>query len=212
MKVDKYSIDGKVIGQVELLDDIFSAEVNDVIIYEYIKAANANLRQGTHSAKSRSEVRGGGAKPWRQKGTGRARAGTSRSPIWRGGGMIFARKPRDYSIQLPKKIKRAAFISIFSKKAKSGAVRVIEDFKVDGKTKSMANIGNALSITKGILVSGNPDAEDSLIKRAIRNIPWFRYNHVSRMSGRDIFYSKEIIFTESALSQINEKYAKVKEK
>jgi large subunit ribosomal protein L4 len=210
MKVDKYSIDGKIIGQVELLDDIFSAEVNDVIIYEYIKAANANLRQGTHSAKSRSEVRGGGAKPWRQKGTGRARAGTSRSPIWRSGGMIFARKPRDYSIQLPKKIKRAAFISIFSKKAKLGAVRVIEDFKVDGKTKSMAKIGDALSITKGILVSGNPDAEDSLLKRAISNIPWFKYNHVSRMSGRDIFYSKEIIFTESALNQINEKYSKVK--
>jgi large subunit ribosomal protein L4 len=125
--------------------------------------------------------------------------------------MIFARKPIDYTIQLPKKIKRAAFISIFSQKAQSGAVKVVEDFKVaDGKTKNIAKIGNALSITKGILVSGNPDAEDSLLKRAIKNIPWFKYNHVSRMSGRDIFYSKEIIFTESALSQINEKYAKVK--
>jgi large subunit ribosomal protein L4 len=210
MKVDKYSIDGKVVGQVELSDDIFSAEVNDVLIYEYIKAANANLRQGTHATKGRAEVRGGGAKPWRQKGTGRARAGTSRSPIWRGGGMIFARKPIDYTITLPKKIKRAAFISIFSQKAQSGAVRVIEDFKADGKTKNIAKIGEALSITKGIIVSGNPDAEDFLLKRAIRNIPWFRYNHVSRMSGRDIFFSKEIIFTESALSQINEKYAKVK--
>ena len=85
-----------------------------------------------------------------------------------------------------------------------------EDFKVDGKTKNIAKIGDALSITKGILVSGNPDTEDFLLKRAIRNIPWFKYNHVSRMSGRDIFFSKEIIFTESALSQINEKYAKVK--
>jgi large subunit ribosomal protein L4 len=210
MKVDKYSIEGKVVGQVELSDDIFSAEVNDVLIYEYIKAANANLRQGTHATKGRAEVRGGGAKPWRQKGTGRARAGTSRSPIWRGGGMIFARKPIDYTITLPKKIKRAAFISIFSQKAQAGAVRVIEDFKVDGKTKNIAKIGNALAISKGILVSGNPDAEDSLLKRAIKNIPWFKYNHVSRMSGRDIFFSKEIIFTESALSQINEKYAKVK--
>lgn len=210
MKVDKYSIEGKVIGQVELSDDIFSAEVNDVLIYEYIKAANANLRQGTHCTKGRAEVRGGGAKPWRQKGTGRARAGTSRSPIWRGGGMIFPRQPRDYSIQLPKKIKRAAFISIFSQKAKAGAVRVIEDFKSDGKTKNVAKIGDALAITKGIIVSGNPDAEDFLLKRAIKNIPWFRYNHVSRMSGRDIFFSNEIIFTESALSQLNEKYAKVK--
>ncbi len=210
MKVDKYSIEGKVIGQVDISDEIFATEVNDVLIYEYIKAANANMRQGTHATKGRAEVRGGGAKPWRQKGTGRARAGTSRSPIWRGGGMIFARKPIDYTITLPKKIKRAAFISIFSQKAQSGAVRVIEDFKVDGKTKNIAKIGNALLITKGILVSGNPDAEDSLLKRAIKNIPWFKYNHVSRMSGRDIFFSKEIIFTESALSQINEKYAKVK--
>ncbi len=210
MKVDKYSIDGKVIGQVELSDEIFSAEVNDVLIYEYIKAANANMRQGTHCTKGRAQVSGGGAKPWRQKGTGRARAGTSRSPIWRGGGMIFPREPRDYSIQLPKKIKRAAFISIFSQKAREGAVRVIEDFTVDGKTKSIAKIGDALSVTKGIIVSGRPDAEDSLLKRALRNIPWFRYNHVSRMSGRDIFYSNEIIFTESALNQINEKYAKVK--
>lgn len=210
MKVDKYSVDGKIVGQVELSDDIFSAEVNDVLIYEYIKAANANMRQGTHSAKGRAEVSGGGAKPWRQKGTGRARAGTSRSPIWRGGGMIFPRKPRDYTITLPKKIKRAAFISIFSQKAKSGAIRVIENFNVDGKTKNIAKIGDALSLTKGILVSGNPDAEDVLLKRAIKNIPWFRYNHVSRMSGRDIFFSNEIIFTENAISQLNEKYAKVK--
>jgi len=210
MKVDKYSIDGKIVGQIDLSDDIFSAEVNDVLIYEYIKAANANLRQGTHCSKGRAEVSGGGAKPWRQKGTGRARAGTSRSPIWRGGGMIFPRQPRDYTIQLPKKIKRAAFISIFSQKAKSGAVRVIENFNVDGKTKNIAKIGNALALTKGILVSGNPDAEDMLLKRAIKNIPWFKYNHVSRMSGRDIFFSNEIIFTENALSQLNEKYAKVK--
>ncbi len=210
MKVDKYSVEGKIVGQVELSDDIFSAEVNDVLIYEYIKAANANLRQGTHCSKGRAQVSGGGAKPWRQKGTGRARAGTSRSPIWRGGGMIFPRQPRDYSIQLPKKIKKAAFISIFSQKAKSGAIRVIENFNVDGKTKSIAKIGDALALTKGILVSGNPDAEDVLLKRAIKNIPWFKYNHVSRMSGRDIFFSNEIVFTENALSQLNEKYAKVK--
>lgn len=210
MKVDKYSIDGKVVGQVDLPDAVFGAEINDHIIYEYIKAANANLRQGTHKAKGRAEVRGGGAKPWRQKGTGRARSGSSRSPIWRGGGTIFARVPRDYSIELPKKIKRAAFISIFSVKAKEGAVKVVEDFTVAGKTKDIAKIGNALSVTKGILISGKTDSDDSLLKRAIRNIPWFRYNNVSRISGRDVFFSKEVIITESAVSQINEKFAKVK--
>ncbi|HOP28662.1 MAG TPA: 50S ribosomal protein L4 [Spirochaetota bacterium] len=210
MKIDKYSIDGKVVGQVELSDAVFGAEVNDVVIYEYIKAANANLRQGTHSAKERAEVRGGGAKPWKQKGTGRARSGSSRSPIWRGGGTIFAPQPRDYSIKLPKQIKAAAFVSIFSLKAKSGAVKVVEDFSVEGKTKEIANIGKALSVTKGILISGKADSDDSMLKRAIRNIPWFRYNNVKRLSGRDIFFSKEVILTESAVNQINEKYARAK--
>ncbi|HOP62301.1 MAG TPA: 50S ribosomal protein L4 [Spirochaetota bacterium] len=210
MKIDKYSIDGKVVGQVELSDSVFGAEVNDVLIYEYIKAANANLRQGTHSAKERAEVRGGGAKPWKQKGTGRARAGTSRSPIWRGGGTVFAPKPRDYSIKLPKQIKAAAFVSIFSLKARSGAVKVVEDFSVDGKTKEIANIGKALSVTKGVLISGKTDSDDSMLKRAIRNLSWFKYNNVKRLSGRDIFFSKNVILTESAVNQINEKYARAK--
>lgn len=210
MKVDKYSIDGNVVGQVELSDDIFGAEVNDVLIYEYIKAANANMRQGTHSAKERAEVRGGGAKPWRQKGTGRARAGTSRSPLWRGGGTTFAPQPRDYSIHLPKKIKKAAFVSIFSVKAKEGAVKVVEDFVVAGKTNEIVKIGKALSVSKGVIISGKADSDDSLLKRAIKNIPWFKYNNVDRMSGRDIFYSKELVITESAVNQINEKYSKVK--
>ncbi len=210
MKVDKYSIDGTKIGEVELSDEIFSSEINDVLIYEYVKAANANMRQGTHSAKERAEVRGGGAKPWRQKGTGRARAGTNRSPLWRGGGTTFAPTPRDYSIQLPKKIKRAAFISLLSLKAKEGAVKVIEDFSVGGKTGEIAKIGKALSVTKAVIISGKPDVEDSMLKRAIRNVPWFRYNNVARMSGRDIFYSKELLITESAIEQINEKFARVK--
>ena len=210
MKVDKYSIDGTKIGEVELSDDIFASEINDVIVYEYVKAANANLRQGTHATKERAQVRGGGAKPWRQKGTGRARAGTNRSPIWRGGGTIFGPRPRDYSIQLPKKIKKAAFISILSIKAKEGAVKVVEDFSVSGKTSEVAKIGKALSLSKAVIVSGRTDADDSMLKRAIRNIPWFRYNNVSRMSGRDIFYSKELIITESAVSQINEKFSRVK--
>lgn len=210
MKVDKYSIDGTKIGEVELSDEIFGSEINDVLVYEYVKAANANLRQGTHSAKERAEVRGGGVKPWRQKGTGRARAGSIRSPLWKGGGTIFAPSPRDYSIQLPKKIKRAAFISILSIKAKEGAVKVVEDFTVSGKSKEIADIGKALSVTKAVIVSGKADGEDLLLKRAIRNVPWFRYNNVARMSGRDIFYSKELIITESAVNQINEKFAKVK--
>ncbi len=207
MKVDKYSIDGNIVGQVELSDAVFGTEVNDVLIYELIKSANANLRQGTHSTKERAEVRGGGAKPWRQKGTGRARAGSSRSPIWVGGGTVFGPRPRSYRIDLPKKLKQSAYRSLFSLKAKQGGIKVVEDFSVEGKTKQVAEIGKALSVTKGILIT---DSEDNNLKRAIRNIPWFNYNNMKRISSREIFYSKEVVITESALNYLNEKYMKVK--
>lgn len=205
MKVDKYSIDGKVVEQVELADEVFAAEINDILIYELIKAANANLRQGTHKTKERSDVKGGGAKPWRQKGTGRARAGSSRSPIWVGGGTVFGPRPRDYSIYLPKKMKKAAYRSLFSLKAKEGAIKVIEDFDVNGKTKEVAAVGKALNVKKAVLITA---ADSVLLKRAIKNIPWFAYNNAARVSGRDIFYSKDVLITESAVKVLNERYAK----
>ena len=154
-----------------------------------------------------AEVRGGGAKPWRQKGTGRARAGSSRSPIWVGGGTVFGPRPRSYRIDLPKKLKQSAYRSLFSLKAKQGGIKVVEDFSVEGKTKQVAEIGKALSVTKGILIT---DSEDNNLKRAIRNIPWFNYNNMKRISSREIFYSKEVVITESALNYLNEKYMKVK--
>lgn len=204
MKVDKYSIKGSVLGQVDLPDEIFNVEINDVLVYDLIKAANANLRQGTHKTKERWEVRGGGAKPWRQKGTGRARAGSSRSPVWKGGGTSFGPVPRDYTIEIPKKMKVAAYKSLFSLKAKLGQIKVVEDFTVGGKTKEMAAIGKALVISKGCLIA---DTEDSMLKRAIRNIPWFTFNNVKRIYSRDIFYSKELVITEGALKNLIEKYS-----
>ena len=204
MKVDKYSIDGKVVGSVELSDSVFSAEINDILIYELIKSANANLRQGTHKTKGRSEVSGGGVKPWKQKGTGRARAGSSRSPIWKGGGTVFGPVPRSYRIDLPRTIKRSAYRSLLSLKAKQGSIKVVEDFKVNGKTKEVANIGKALSISKGTIIAGSDDA---MLKRSIKNIPWLTFNNVNRISSKDIFYSKELIITESAVMALNERYA-----
>ncbi len=206
MVFDKYSISGKVIGKVEASDSVFKAEVNDNLIYEMIKAANANLRQGTHSTRRRAEVSGGGIKPYRQKGTGRARQGSIRAPQWKGGGVVFGPHPRDYKIELPRKIREKAMISLLSLKAKEGAIKVVEDFKVkEGKTKEMAVIGRALEIKKGVLIA---DGEDRLTRRAIRNIPWFIYNNAKRMSSRDIFYSKTIIITESAVNFLNSRYAK----
>ena len=205
MKIDKYSIDGKVVGQVELSEDVFGSEVNDVLIYEMIRAANANLRQGTHKAKERSDVRGGGAKPWRQKGTGRARAGTSRSPIWVGGGTIFGPRPRDYRMDLPKRTKAAAYRSLFSLKLKEGSIKIIENFEVAGKTKEVAAIAKNFSVTKGVLISGS---ESPLLKRSIRNISYFMLNNVKRISSRDIFYSKQVLITEDAIKVINDSYSK----
>jgi large subunit ribosomal protein L4 len=204
MKVDKYSIDGKVVGSVELSDSVFGAEVNDTLIYELIKSANANLRQGTHKTKGRSEVSGGGAKPWKQKGTGRARAGSSRSPIWKGGGTIFGPVPRSYRIDLPRTLKRSAYRALLSLKAKQGSIKVLEDFKASGKTKEVAGIGKALSVSKGVIIS---DSDDSMLKRSIQNIPWLVYNNVNRISSKDIFNSKDLIITESAVKRLNERYA-----
>jgi large subunit ribosomal protein L4 len=196
MVIDKYSINGKVIGEVELADSVFKAKINDVLVYELIKAANANLRQGTHSTKEQSEVSGGGVKPWRQKGTGRARQGSIRAPQWKGGGVIFGPRPRDYRIDLPKNIKREAMRSLLSLKMKEGSIKVVEDFNIkEGKT---------LKITKGILLT---ESEDKLLKRAIKNIPWFSYNNAKRISSRDVFYSKTVLITESAVNYLNSKYA-----
>lgn len=205
MVLDKYSINGKVIGQVEIADSVFKAKINDVLLYELIKAANANLRQGTHATKERSAVSGGGIKPWKQKGTGRARQGSIRAPQWKGGGTVFGPRPRDYRIDLPKNIKREAMRSLFSLKMKEGSIKILEDFNIkEGKTKEIAQIGKSLNIKKGVLIT---DGEDKLLKRAIRNIPWFLYNNAKRISSRDIFYSKAILITESAVNYLNSKYA-----
>jgi large subunit ribosomal protein L4 len=206
MVVDKFAIDGTVKGKAELDDRVFNSKINDVLVYELIRAANANIRQGTHSTKPRSFVRGGGIKPWRQKGTGRARQGSIRAPQWKGGGIVFGPLPRDYRIELPKKMKQEAYRSLFTIKAKINSIKVIEDFSLaEGKTKEMAKIGNALNIKKGILIA---DSEDDKLKRAIRNIDWFAFNNVNRLSSREIFYAHTLVITESALKKINEKYAR----
>lgn len=206
MILDKLSKDGKVVGKVELDDRVFNAKINDVLIYELVKSANANLRQGTHCVKERSFVSGGGAKPYKQKGTGRARQGSTRAPQWKGGGTIFGPQPRDYRIELPRGMKSAAYRALLSLKAKEGSIKVVEDLKVEsGKTRDIAVVGKALDVRKGVLVT---DSEDSMLKRALRNIPWFIYNNVKRISGRDIFYSKTLVLTESAVKYLNEKYAK----
>lgn len=206
MVVDKYTVEGQKSGQVELNDAVFASEINDALVYSFVKMANAALRQGTHKTKERAEVRGGGAKPWRQKGTGRARSGTNRSPIWVGGGTVFGPQPRSYRLDMPKKSRRAALRSIFSIKSSEGKIKVVEDFDIDsGKTKDMASVLKKLEVTKGLVLT---ETESVNFKRSIKNISTVKYNNVKRLNGRDLFYSKSVLITESALKYINEMYSK----
>ncbi len=189
--------------QVELDDNVYNMEVNDHIIWEALKNELANKRQGTHNTKTRSDVRGGGRKPYRQKGTGRARQGTSRSPINRGGGVVFGPHPRDYSYKMPKKAKRVAYRSILSKKLKDGSLKIIDEFKVEsGKTKDAYQ--QLLSLTEDrrrvILVYKE---EDKMMKRAVRNIKWANTLSCYRLKAHDLFYAKEVILTKDAAQELN---------
>ncbi len=203
-----YSIEGKEVGTVTLDDSVFGREVSEGCIYHAIRNELANRRVGTAKTKSRGEVRGSSAKPWRQKGTGRARSGHKRSPIWKGGGVIFGPRPRDYSYSLPKKQKRLAFKSILSLKASDDeAFKVIKDFTVEqGKTKELADIlKNFVKNERTVLVLKEDDA---LLRRAGRNIPWLSFLTYNRLRAHDLFYGRKVLLQEGAVGKLNEFYGK----
>jgi large subunit ribosomal protein L4 len=199
------STEGKELRTIELDDRVFGREVSEGSIYHAIRNELANARVGTAKVKTRAEVRGGGKKPWRQKGTGRARAGTRRSPIWVGGGTIFGPAPRDYSYKLPKKQKRAATLSVLSKKVQSEELTVVEDFEVEtGKTRDLVRVLSALvPEERTVLVMPN---DDPMVKRAARNVPWLSYLAYNRLNVHDLFYAKHVVVMESAAKQLNEFY------
>jgi large subunit ribosomal protein L4 len=203
MKIDIYKIDGKTSGKkIELADDIFGIEPNDHAIYLAVKAYLANQRQGTHKAKERSEVRGGGRKPWRQKGRGTARAGTTRSPIWIGGGTTFGPRPRDYNQKLPKKVKHLARKSALSSKVKEKQLLVVEDFTFEQpKTQEFASILNALDLNdkKILLLTGKTDAN---IYKSGRNIPKVNVMEASKASTYNILNSQLLVLQKSAVNEL----------
>ncbi|MGB9663543.1 MAG: 50S ribosomal protein L4 [Ignavibacteria bacterium] len=205
MKVDIYKIDGSLTGrQVELNPKVFDIQPNDHAIYLAVKAYLANQRQGTAKAKERSEVSGGGKKPWRQKGTGRARAGSIRSPLWVGGGTIFGPKPRDYEMKLPKKVKLLARLSALTYKAKSNQIVVVEDFDFEQpKTKEMFNIIKSLNLSekKTLLLTGSYAKN---IYLSGRNIPTLNVLEAQKASTYDILNNKVLLLQESALNLINQ--------
>ena len=205
-KVALYDITGSQIGDVELSDDIFGVEVNTHVMYEAVKNYLANQRQGTQSAKTRADVRGGGRKPWRQKGTGRARQGSIRSPQWKGGGVVFAPKPRDYSYKLPKKIKRLALKSALSSKVQDQEIIVVDSLGLDRpKTKDMVKVLSNLKAGKKTLVV-IPERDEAVILAA-RNIPGVKTAYVNTINVYDILNCDSFLITKDAVNKVEEVYA-----
>ena len=203
METKVVSTAGKKLRDATLSDAVFAREVSEGAIYHAIRNELANMRVGTAVTQTRGEVRFSGRKPWRQKGTGRARSGSRRSPVWVGGGTVFGPQARDYSYRLPRKMKRAAIHSILSQKAASEDLIVVEDFTVEsGKTKDMAAIVRGLTdATRVVLVTKE---DDPMLKRAARNIPWLQYLNWNRLRAHDLFYAHKVLVMESAAASLGE--------
>ena len=196
---------GAEVGTVELNDAIFGIEPNQTVVHEVVKNHLANCRQGTQSALTRAEVSGGGRKPWRQKGTGHARQGSTRAPQWTHGGIVFAPKPRDYSYTLNKKVKRLALKSALSAKAAQGAVLVVDGLKLEEiKTKAMKEMLNSIGASKSVVIT--PEVDQIVVKSA-RNIPGVVTTTAKILSVYDIVNAKQLVIDKAALAIIEEVYA-----
>ncbi len=206
-KVDVYNIEGEVVDSIELNDDIFGITVNTHVMHEAVINQMANKRQGTQSAKTKSEVRGGGRKPWRQKGTGRARQGSIRSAQWIKGGVVFAPKPRDYSYTLPKKVKTLALKSAFSSKVMDNDIIVMDSIAFsEPKTKEAVKMLKNLNIDTTALILIKE--KDDNTTRPIRNIEGVRTSFVNTINVLDIMSYDKLIITKDAIARIEEVYAK----
>jgi large subunit ribosomal protein L4 len=205
MEQKVYSITGQELRTIELSDSVFNTEVNDAVIYYAVVNEQANSRVGTASTKTRAEVKGSSRKPWKQKGTGRARAGRRRSPLWVGGGIIFGPKPRDYGYVLPKKMKQAAYRSLLSLKVKEQKIKIVEDFTIDsGKTKDLISIlKNLVPEERSVLILKD---DDGMLRRAGSNLPWLTMLSYNRLNANDLFYGKNILILETAAQNLNSFY------
>ena len=204
-KVTVFNMEGNEVGDIELNDDIFGVRPNEHLIYLAVKQYLANQRQGTQKARTRAEVSGGGRKPWRQKGTGHARQGSIRSPQWKGGGVVFAPTPRDYSFKLNKKEKRAALKGALSDKVSGGKLIVLEELKFEEKkTKAFAKMMDALNVAgKALVVTGEPDEN---VAFSARNLPKVETAVTNTINVYDIVNAGTLILTKDAVSKIEEVY------
>ncbi len=205
-KVALYDITGSQIGDIELSDNVFGVKVNTHVMYEAVKNYLANQRQGTQSAKTRGEVRGGGRKPWRQKGTGRARQGSIRAPQWKGGGVVFAPKPRDYSYSIPKKVKRLALKSALSSKVEDQEIIVVDKLVLEQpKTKEMVKVLKNLNSSKKTLIV-IPERDEAVV-RAAANIAGVKTAYVNTINVYDILNCDSFVITKDAVNKVEEVYA-----
>ncbi|AEH52179.1 MULTISPECIES: 50S ribosomal protein L4 [Heyndrickxia] len=202
-KVALYNQNGSQVGEVELNDAVFGIEPNEHVLFEAIIMQRASLRQGTHKVKGRSEVRGGGRKPWRQKGTGRARQGSIRSPQWRGGGTVFGPVPRSYSYKLPKKVRRLAIKSALSSKVKENNILVLDALSFDApKTKDFIAVLKNLSVDKKALVV--TDGLNENVVLSARNIPGVTVVEATGVNVLDVVNHDQLIMTKSAVEKVEE--------
>ena len=202
--LDLFNKEGQKVGDIQIDENIFGVEINADAIHQVVVAQLANKRQGTQSAKTRAEVRGGGIKPWRQKGTGRARQGSIRSPQWIHGGIVFAPKPRDYRVSVPKKMRRVALKSALSAKVAENEMIVIDSLEFDApKTKAMLEVLNAFEAKKTLIVVA--ESNENIYKSA-RNIPGVQVLPVNNLNVYDILKYEKFIVTKDAVSKIEEVY------
>lgn len=222
MEAILYDLNNREKKKIEIADELFNRKVNNYSIWLAVKVEEANKRVGTANTKTKAEVAGSGKKPWRQKGTGRARVGTRRNPVWVGGGIVFGPKPRSYKLKINKKVKNLAYLSLFSMKNKLGNIKFIEDIKVNElKTKNMDKIFKAFEIkNNALLIYGEKfekqdclgnnvlsiSENDKMIRESCKNLNYIKTLHWNNLNVKDIFYSKNILITESALKNLQEKF------
>ncbi len=204
--ISVYNMEGKEVGSMELNDAVFGATINEHLVHLAVVQQLANNRQGTQKAKTRSEVRGGGRKPWRQKGTGHARQGSTRAPQWTGGGVVFAPVPRDYSFKMNQKEKRAALKSALTDKVQTGNLIVLDELKMDDyKTKKFAEVMNNIKATRKALVVVAEN--DSKVVKSASNLPEVKTAFTNTINVYDIVNAKTLVLTKDAVAKIEEVYA-----
>ena len=203
--VGLFNKEGKKVGDFQLNENIFGIEINENAMHQVVVALLANKRQGTQSAKTRAEVRGGGIKPWRQKGTGRARQGSIRAPQWIKGGVVFAPKPRDYRMAIPKSMKRVAMMSALSTKVQDGQMVVVEDLAFDSiKTKNVVNMLNAMEAKKTLIITAE---SNEVVYKSARNIEGVAVIPANNINVYDLLKFEKVVMTKDAVSKIEEVYA-----